>query len=80
MYRHSENISLKFEGKELEFVQKFSAFIHSNNAAFIAEEFEKALFHTERNANILILFADLSITMARLLKMPAAGIPVSKKM
>ena len=80
IYRHSENVSLKFEGKELEFVQKFSAFIHSKNAAFIAEEFEKALFHIERNANIAILFADLSITMARLLKMPALEEPVSKKM
>lgn len=80
VYRHSENINLKFEGKELEFVQKFSAFIHSNNATYIAEEFEKALFHIERNANINILFADLSITMAKLLKMPAAEKPVSKKM
>ena len=80
IYRHSENINLKFEGKELEFIQKFSTFIHSNNAVFIAEEFEKSLFHIERNANISILFADSSITMARLLKMLAAEKPVSKKM
>lgn len=80
IYRHSENISLKFEGKELEFVQKFSLFIHSNNAVFIADEFEKALFNIERNANISILFADLSITMAKLLKMRAMEEPIIKIM
>jgi DNA polymerase III subunit delta' len=80
VYRHGESNSLKFEGKELEFVQKFSSFIHSANTRFIAEEFEKAYYHIERNANINILFADLSYTMSELLKMPASAKPDTKKM
>lgn len=80
VYRHGDDKNLKFEGKELEFVQKFSSFIHSVNARFIAEEFEKAYYHIERNANISILFADLSFTMAELLKMPATAKPDTKKM
>jgi len=80
VYRHGDADSLKFEGKELEFVQKFSSFIHSANAHYIAGEFEKAFYHVERNANISILFADLSFTMAELLKMPATAKPDTKKM
>jgi DNA polymerase III subunit delta' len=79
-YRHGDSKSLKFEGKELEFVQKFSSFIHNSNARFIAEEFERAYYHIERNANIAILFADLSFCMAELLKMPATAKPDPKKM
>jgi DNA polymerase-3 subunit delta' len=80
VFRHGDGSSLKFEGKELEFVQKFSSFIHSANARYIAEEFEKAYYHIERNANISILFADLSYTMAELLKIPATAKPDTKKM
>ena len=80
VYRHGNDNSLKFEGKELEFVQKFSSFIHKANAQNIAEEFEKAFYHIERNANISILFADLSLTMAELLKIPATAKPDTKKM
>ena len=80
IYRHGDANNLKFEGKELEFVQKFSSFIHAANARFIAEEFEKAYYHIERNANITILFADLSFTMAELLKMPVSTKPDTKKM
>lgn len=58
---------IRFEGEELDFLNKFSRFIHHNNAIEIVDSFNDAIFHIERNANPKVLFADLSFKMHRLM-------------
>lgn len=54
---------------EKDFVMKFSPFIHQDNAQLFSEEFNKAIYHIERNAQASLLFLDLSLTVAKLVKM-----------
>ncbi len=58
---------IKFEGEELDFLKKFSRFIHHNNAIAIVDAFNDAISHIERNANPKILFADLSFKLHMLM-------------
>lgn len=64
---------VKLEGEELDFVRKFSPFIHGSNCLQMIEELNKAHTHIERNANPKILFLDLSFRIYELLniKVPA---------
>jgi DNA polymerase-3 subunit delta' len=64
---------VKLYGEELEFVQKFSTFIHPRNINHFEEEFNRAIFHIERNANAQIVLTDLSHLIARILKIPATA-------
>jgi DNA polymerase-3 subunit delta' len=66
---------VKLDGEELDFVKKFSAFIHPRNIKYFDDEFNKAIFHIERNANALIVLTDLSHLVARILKVPATTQP-----
>ncbi|NVO19686.1 MAG: DNA polymerase III subunit delta [Bacteroidetes bacterium] len=74
MQYHIGNHQLvKYSGEELDFISKFSAFIHPRNIRQIDEEINKAIFHIERNANANIIFTDLSHIIARLIKIPAVA-------
>ena len=64
---YADRSMIHFEGEELESFRKFSPFVNANNAERFIEEFNKAHFHLERNANFKILFADLSFKVNRLL-------------
>lgn len=66
---------VKYMGEELDFISKFSAFIHPRNIAMIDEEINKAIFHIERNANANLVFTDLSHLLASLIKIPAVAQP-----
>lgn len=66
---------VRLEGDELAFVKNFSAFIHPRNIAKFDEEFNRAIFHIERNANANIVLTDLSHLIARILKIPATPQP-----
>lgn len=68
---------VKLDGEELNFVKKFSPYIHPQNIEKFDEEFNRAIFHIERNANAQIVLTDLSHLIARILKIPP--IPLSKK-
>lgn len=68
---------IRVADEELDFVQKFSRYIHPLNIAQFEEEFNKAIFHIERNANANIILTDLSHIIADLLKIPA--VPQTKK-
>jgi DNA polymerase-3 subunit delta' len=57
------------EESEKEVLEKFSNFINPKNILKIYEELNTASFHIERNAYPKILFMDLSIKMAHLLKL-----------
>ncbi len=64
--------NIKLSSKEIGFLKKFSPFINSANGIQFTEEFEKALFHIERNAYAPLLFMDLSLTVSKLLKISAS--------
>lgn len=77
LYHAQAGKLVKLEGEELEWIRdKFHPFINSANAAHIADEFSRAIYHLERNANARILILDLSFTLSGLLKMKAPQ-PVS---
>jgi DNA polymerase-3 subunit delta' len=62
---------MKSEGEERKFAVSFSPFINFNNSIQIIQECNDAIFHVERNANPKILFLDLSLKMAELIKIKA---------
>ncbi|MEI6764371.1 MAG: DNA polymerase III subunit delta [Bacteroidota bacterium] len=69
LYHGNAGKLVKLEGEELEWIRdKFHPFINTANATSIEEEFSRAIFHLERNANARILLLDLSFTLASLLK------------
>ena len=68
---------VKLSGEELEFVKNFSPYIHPRNINRFDEEFNRAIFHIERNAHAQIVFTDLSHLIARILKIAAT--PQAKK-
>jgi DNA polymerase-3 subunit delta' len=62
------NSLVKLDGEAALFSKNFSKFINQANVAGFADEFQKAVYHIERNANPSILFLDLSFTCINLLK------------
>lgn len=54
--------------RELDFINKFSPFIHPKNYIQMTNELNSSVNYVERNANPKILFLDLSLTFAKLLK------------
>lgn len=57
------------EGNDRAFVKNFAPFVHSGNCIEFADSLNTAYFNIERNANPRILFLDLSMKIAALLKM-----------
>ncbi|MBI9039413.1 MAG: DNA polymerase III subunit delta [Bacteroidales bacterium] len=68
MLNYSPSYELHFEGEEETFIRKFSPYVNNLSGPALSDEFNKALFHIERNANPSILFLDLSLTIIKLLK------------
>ncbi len=54
--------------KEKQFSEKFCQFIHQKNIHLLSDEFNKAYNHIERNGYDRLVFLDLAIKTARLLK------------
>ena len=54
---------------EADFVSKFSKVIHANNVALLTNELNQAHYHIERNANPKMVFVDVSLALAKYLKM-----------
>ena len=59
----------KCNPEELEFLKKFAPFVHIHNIEAITEEFNKTIFHIERNANPKIVLMDFSLKMNELLNL-----------
>lgn len=53
--------------EEKEFIQKFHAYVNMQNQEGLAEEFNKAFYHIERNASAKIIFMDLALKTNELL-------------
>ena len=68
LYQNGAAKLVRLEGAELDFVQKFSKAIKSTNVERIVEELNTAFYHIERNVRAKIVFLDLSLTMAKLMK------------
>jgi len=62
----------KCNTEELDFLKKFAPFVHFNNIEGITEEFNKTIFHIERNANPKIVLMDFSLKMNELLNLKKA--------
>ncbi len=60
---------VKLAGNELEFIKKFSPFVHRGNFERMIEELNNAYYHVERNAHAKILFMDLSMKMNELINL-----------
>ena len=54
---------------EVNFVSGFSKVIHPNNVDLLSTELNDAHYHIERNANQKITFVDVSLSLAKYLKM-----------
>ncbi|RSK45914.1 DNA polymerase III subunit [Hymenobacter perfusus] len=54
--------------QEQAFVQNFSRFVTPRNAAPLAQELNEAHYHVERNANPRMIFLDISLRVAELLR------------
>jgi DNA polymerase-3 subunit delta' len=68
MMNLGNNELVRMSGKEKEFASKFSAFIHHNNAALIAEELNNACLHIEANAYDKIVFLDMAMKLIKLIR------------
>jgi DNA polymerase III subunit delta' len=68
LYRNGAENLIRLEGDELVFVQKFSNVLNINNLEQITETLSEAHFHLERNARAKIVFLDISLLVARLMK------------
>lgn len=65
-YLSGEMVNLRAE--ELAFLQKFARFINNQNITELADEFNDAHYHLERNANAKVLFSDVVIKLTKLIK------------
>jgi DNA polymerase-3 subunit delta' len=75
---HAGNRQLvKLHDEQLEFVSKFSTYVHPQNIHLLDDEINRAIFHIERNANATIVLTDLSHLVGRILKIPE--VPQAKK-
>lgn len=61
-------ILIKLEGEELQFVQKFSKVFKFENIGQISDQISNAQMLIERNVRAKIVFLDVSLTIARLIK------------
>ncbi len=58
------------DDSEEEFLTKFAPFVHGSNTPDLIAEFDKAVYHIERNAYAKITFMDLSLKIHDLLRVP----------
>ena len=59
---------VRLEGDELQFVERFGKVVNPNGIEFITNEISETHYYLERNANPKILFLDLSLRIARVIK------------
>lgn len=67
LINHGNEKLMKLVEDESEFVKKFSAVLTADRIPDFADEFNKAVFHIERNANPKVLFMDLSFRLNQIM-------------
>jgi DNA polymerase-3 subunit delta' len=68
LYRHGGESLIKLEGDELIFVQKFSNVLNISNLEQITTLLSESHYHIERNARAKMVFLDISLAIARLMR------------
>lgn len=68
LINYTKDALVKTITHEKTFYLKFAPFINNANIAAFAEQYNKAIFHIERNVHTGMVFFDLSLNTAKLLK------------
>lgn len=68
LWQNGVEALVRLEGDELTFVQNFSKVIPPERLPLITEELNTAFFQLERNVRAKMIFLDLSLTLAKLLR------------
>jgi DNA polymerase-3 subunit delta' len=68
IYKYGDAKLLRVNAEELAFIAKFSAFINQENLSAILQSLDEAVNQAERNANVKILFLNLSLYIGSQLK------------
>lgn len=68
MKNYTKGLLSRLGGKEEKFLNNFAPFIHENNLIQIVEVLNEAHYHISRNAYAKILFTDVSMKFANLLR------------
>jgi DNA polymerase-3 subunit delta' len=68
LYKYGDPKLIRVNEQELQFLVKFSSFLHANNLGEIIKSLDEAVISAERNANLKILFLNLSLYIGRQLK------------
>lgn len=74
VYNFASNDLQRLRGEEQAFAERFSPFIHENNAMGLIEEVEQAHQHIGRNASAKIVFMDLSLKVVLLLRVKSLNL------
>ena len=69
IYNFASKTLLKTNKNEFSFLTKFSPFIHEENSVMITEKLEESIKAINRNANVKILFFELSLQMVKFLRL-----------
>jgi len=69
IYKYGDAKLLRVNAEELAFISKFSAFINQDNLSEILNSLDESVIHAERNANVKILFLNLSLYIGSQLKL-----------
>ncbi|CAN5362799.1 DNA polymerase III subunit delta [soil metagenome] len=67
---YADQSMVRMAGEELEFITKFSNFIHAANGEKLIEEFNLAMKHIERNGSPKIILLDMAFKINELLNVP----------
>ena len=68
LWQHDVQSLVRLQDDELKFVQNFAKAVKPASVEQIVGEISQAYYHLERNARAKILFLDVSLTLARLLR------------
>ncbi len=68
LINYTKDVLVKTITHEQTFYQKFAPFINHVNISSFVEEYNKAIYHIERNVHTGMVFFDLSLNTAKLLK------------
>lgn len=68
LYRHGGENLIRLEGDELVFVQKFSNVLNISNLEAITTLLGESHYHIERNGRAKMIFLDISLAIARLMR------------
>lgn len=68
LWQNGAESLVRLEGEELTFIQNFAKVVKSHYVESLTQALSEAYYHLERNARAKIVFLDLSLIIARLIK------------